>query len=121
MASVTNVQVATDLKTCKVAISVLGDEKEKEDTMAGLKSSAGFIRRMLARNLNLRNTPELTFRLDESMEYAVKMSKMISDVRENDEKKREEAGEITLDAYENLEEEEFDSEFDDDFDEEGDF
>ncbi|HAJ74280.1 MAG TPA: 30S ribosome-binding factor RbfA [Lachnospiraceae bacterium] len=91
MASVTSVNVAADLKTCKVAVSVLGDKKSKEDTMAGLKSSAGYIRRMLARNLNLRNTPELSFRLDESMEYAAKMSRMISDVMENDEKKRSEA------------------------------
>ena len=82
--SVTEAIVATDLKTCKVMISVLGDEKAKEDTMEGLKSSSGFIRHMLAVNLNLRNTPELHFKLDESIEYGVQMSKRIDEVMEQD-------------------------------------
>ena len=82
--SVTEAIGATDLKTCKVMISVLGDEKAKEDTMEGLKSSSGFIRHMLAVNLNLRNTPELHFKLDESIEYGVQMSKRIDEVMEQD-------------------------------------
>ena len=82
--SVTEAIVATDLKTCKVMISVLGDEKAKEDTLEGLKSSSGFIRHMLAVNLNLRNTPELHFKLDESIEYGVQMSKRIDEVMEQD-------------------------------------
>ena len=77
MTSVTRVIVATDLKTCKVYISVYGDDLKKEETMAGLRSSEGFLRRMLAKNLNLRNTPELTFILDESIEYGMHMSKLI--------------------------------------------
>ena len=80
----TEALVATDLKNCKVMISVLGDEKAKEDTMEGLKSSSGFIRHMLAVNLNLRNTPELHFKLDESIEYGVEMSKRIDEVMEQD-------------------------------------
>lgn len=82
--SVTEAIVAPDLKNCKVMISVLGDEKAKEDTMEGLKSSSGFIRHMLAVNLNLRNTPELHFKLDESIEYGVEMSKRIDEVMEQD-------------------------------------
>ena len=82
--SVTEAIVATDLKNCKVMISVLGDEKAKEDTMEGLKSSSGFIRHMLAVNMNLRNTPELHFKLDESIEYGVEMSKRIDEVMEQD-------------------------------------
>lgn len=78
--SVVAVTVAPDLKTCKAYISVLGDEKAKEDTVAGLKSAEGYIRRELARNLNLRNTPEISFILDQSIEYGVNMSKKISDV-----------------------------------------
>lgn len=61
MTSVTGAQVAPDLKTCKVYISVLGTDEEKADTLAGLRSAEGYIRRMLAKNLNLRNTPQLTF------------------------------------------------------------
>ena len=80
MATVTRAIVATDLKTCKVYISVYGDEQKKEETMAGLKSSEGFLRRMLARNLNLRNTPELFFILDESLDYAMYMSGRIDEL-----------------------------------------
>ncbi|MGI6069048.1 MAG: 30S ribosome-binding factor RbfA [Blautia sp.] len=80
MTSVTAVQVAPDLKTCKAYISVLGEDKAKQDTMAGLNSAEGYIRRQLAKNLNLRNTPQITFVLDESIEYGVTMSKLIDDV-----------------------------------------
>ena len=84
MTSVTGAQVAPDLKTCKVYISVLGDDRAKEETIRGLKSAEGYIRRMLARNLNLRNTPELTFVLDQSIEYGVHMSKLIDEVVEKE-------------------------------------
>ena len=80
MTSVTGVEVTPDLKFCKVYISVLGDEEAKAETMAGLKSAAGFIRRELARTVNLRNTPELKFVMDQSIEYGMKMSKLIDEV-----------------------------------------
>ena len=78
--SVVAVEVAPDLKTCKAFISVLGDEKAQKDTVAGLKSAEGYIRRELARTLNMRNTPEIKFVLDQSIEYGVNMSKKIDDV-----------------------------------------
>lgn len=80
MTSVTAVEVAPDLKTCKAYISVLGSDEAKADTMKGLKSAEGFIRRQLAKELNLRNTPEMKFILDNSIEYGVTMSKKIADV-----------------------------------------
>ena len=80
MTSVVAVEVAPDLKTCKAYISVLGDEKAQADTVIGLKSAEGYIRRQLAHNLNMRNTPEITFVLDQSIEYGVTMSKKIDDV-----------------------------------------
>ena len=83
MTSVTAVEVAPDLKTCKAYISVLGSDQSKADTLAGLKSAVGYIRRQLAKNLNLRNTPEIKFVLDESIEYGVTMSKMIADVNKD--------------------------------------
>ena len=82
MTSVTAVEVAPDLKTCKAYISVLGDDKEKSDTIAGLRSTEGYIRRLLAKRLNLRNTPEIQFRLDESIEYGIHMSKVIREVNQ---------------------------------------
>ena len=65
--SVVSVEVAPDLKTCKAYISVLGDEKAQADTITGLKSAVGYIRRELARTLNMRNTPEITFVLDDPL------------------------------------------------------
>lgn len=78
--SVVAVEVAPDLKTCKAFISVLGDEQAQEDTIKGLKSAEGYIRRELARTLNLRNTPEIRFILDQSIEYGVNMLKKIDEV-----------------------------------------
>lgn len=80
MTSVVAVEVAPDLKTCKAYISVFGDEKAQSDTVKGLQSAEGFIRRELARNLNMRNTPQITFVMDQSIAYGVAMSKMIDDV-----------------------------------------
>ena len=80
LTSVVAVEVAPDLKTCKAYISVLGDEESQAKTLAGLKSAEGFIRSKLAKTVNLRNTPEIRFVLDKSIEYGVKMSKMIDEV-----------------------------------------
>ena len=80
MTSVVAVEVAPDLKTAKVYISVLGDEEARDNTKRGLKSAASFIRGQLAKTLNLRNTPELTFIIDNSIEYGVNMSKLIDEV-----------------------------------------
>lgn len=80
MTSVVAVEVAPDLKTCKAYISVLGDEKAQQDTMAGLNSAEGYIRRQLAAGLNLRITPQICFILDQSIEYGVTMSRKIDEV-----------------------------------------
>lgn len=90
MTSVVAVEVAPDLKTCKAWISVLGDEKAQTDTLAGLKSAEGYIRGQLARTINLRNTPQITFIMDQSIAYGVSMSKRIEEVVASD---REAAGE----------------------------
>ena len=90
LTSVVAVEVAPDLKTCKAYISVLGDEKSQQDTIKGLKSAEGYIRTMLANSINLRNTPQITFILDQSIEYGVKMSKMIDDVTKDIADKTEE-------------------------------
>lgn len=78
--SVVSVEVSPDLKTCKAWISVLGGEDEIQNTLKGLNSAEGFIRRELARRINLRNTPEIRFIMDQSIAYGVDMSKKIDDV-----------------------------------------
>lgn len=83
LTSVVAVEVAPDLKTCKAWISVFGDDKAAEDTLAGLKSAEGYIKGQLARKINLRNTPEITFIMDQSIAYGVSMSKLIDDVTKN--------------------------------------
>ena len=80
MTSVVAVEVAPDLKTCKAYISVLGDEKMQQDTIRGLQSAEGYIRRELARTVNMRNTPEITFIMDQSIEYGVNISRKIDEV-----------------------------------------
>ena len=80
MTSVVEVEVAPDLKSAKAYISVLGDEQAQRDTREGLRSAEGYIRRALARTVNLRNTPEIRFIMDQSIEYGVHMSKLIDDV-----------------------------------------
>ena len=83
LTSVTDVIVTPDLKYCKAFISVLGDEESSKETLAGLNSANGYIRRELASSVNLRNTPEITFVLDNSIEYGINMSKKIDDVLGN--------------------------------------
>ena len=80
MTSVVSVDVTPDLKYAKVFVSVLGNDEDKENTRKGLTSAASHIRSLLAKSLNLRNTPELTFVIDDSIEYGVNMSKKIDDL-----------------------------------------
>lgn len=80
MTTVVAVEVTPDLKYCKAYISVLGNEEAGKSTILGLKSAVGYIRRELAKRINLRNTPELTFILDQSIEYGVNMSRLIDEV-----------------------------------------
>ncbi|MCI8550105.1 MAG: 30S ribosome-binding factor RbfA [Lachnospiraceae bacterium] len=80
MTSVVAVEVAPDLKYCKAYISVLGNEEAAKETLDGLKNAVGYIRRALAKSINLRNTPEITFILDQSIEYGVHMTRLIDDV-----------------------------------------
>ncbi len=95
MTSVVAVEVAPDLKHAKVYISVLGDEESRKSTYQGLRSAAPFIRNQLAKSINLRNTPELTFVMDQSIEYGVHMSKLIDDVqlKDNNEERSEDEDE----------------------------
>ena len=89
LTSVISVEVAPDLKTCKAWISVYRDDHVAEDTLAGLRSAEGYIRRELARRINLRNTPEIRFIVDQSIAYGVKMSKLIDEVAKSDAQKED--------------------------------
>lgn len=79
MISVTKVKVTTDLKYAKVYVSILNSKNIKE-TMEGLKKSSGFIRSELAKRINLRNTPELIFEIDDSIEYGAKIDSILKEI-----------------------------------------
>ena len=102
--SVVAVEVAPDLKSCKAWISVLGGEETREAPLQGLKSAEGFIKMKLAKKINLRNTPEITFVMDQSIEYGVNMSHKIDEViardgnREGEDVDEVENGEDMTDA-----------------------
>lgn len=111
MTSVTDVQVAPDLKTCKAYISVMGEKEEQQNTITGLKHAVGYIRRELAHRINLRNTPEITFILDDSIAYGAEMSKKIADLHvENystEEDMAEEKADGQADSYAGMDEDDF--------------
>ncbi len=77
--SVTKVKVTPDLKYAKVYVSIMNSKNIKE-TMEGLKKSSGFIRTELAKRVNLRNTPELTFEIDDSIEYGAKIDSILKEI-----------------------------------------
>ncbi|MCM1057201.1 MAG: 30S ribosome-binding factor RbfA [Firmicutes bacterium] len=85
--SVVAVEVAPDLKSCKVWISVLGGDEDRQSTLEGLKSAEGYIKRQLAKIVNLRNTPDIIFVADQSIEYGVNMSRRIDEVIALDEER----------------------------------
>lgn len=104
--SVMDVEVAPDLKTCKVWVTVMGNEEDRVRTSEGLKSAAGYIRSTLAKELNMRYTPELRFIMDDSIEYAINMSRKIDEVTAKDNEARLARGESPLDEESSLEEQE---------------
>ncbi len=83
MPSVNRVNVTKDLKFAKIYISVLGNEEEKANTIKGLESAKGFIRKEIGRRIDLRHVPEPLFYLDESIEQAIQMSKLIDEVNKD--------------------------------------
>ncbi len=90
MTSISAVEVTPDLKNAKVYVSVFGSEEAKEATMKGIKSAAPFLRSQLAKNLNLRNTPELRFLADDSIAYGVRMTGLIESMQTSEKEESEE-------------------------------
>jgi len=78
--SVMRAETTSDMKYCKIYVSVLGEKEKQEGTMEALKSGTGFIRRRIAEIVNLRVTPEITFVFDDSIEYGMRMRKLIDEV-----------------------------------------
>ena len=79
LVSVTRVKVTPDLKYAKIWVSIL-NAKNTQETLEGLKKSAGYIRSELAKRINLRFTPELSFVIDDSLEYGAKIDNILKDI-----------------------------------------
>lgn len=82
MVSVTRVDVTKDLRYAKVYVSIFSKDDNKEDTLAALKSSSGFIRHEIGERINLRYTPEIIFEIDESIEHGMHIDKLLEEIRE---------------------------------------
>lgn len=78
--SVTRAKITPDFKYAKIYVSVI-NSKDVDKTMQGLKESSGFIRSQVAKTLNLRITPELSFELDDSVEYGMRIDKILKDIK----------------------------------------
>ena len=77
--SITAVRVTKDLRYAKVYVSVLGDDEKKKDAISALSRAAGFIRHEIGNRVNLRFTPEFSFKLDDSIEKGMYLSKLIDE------------------------------------------
>jgi ribosome-binding factor A len=75
--TVTAVETSPDLRSARVYVSVLGDEREREATLAGLRSSHGVIQATIAREVRIKRTPTLTFHYDESIERGARVSRLL--------------------------------------------
>jgi ribosome-binding factor A len=82
--SVSKVDTTNDLKYCKVYISILGDDEKRKEVMDVIKGASGYIRSLIARRINLRITPEFTFKLDDSLDYSFKIDKILKDIHESE-------------------------------------
>src|SRR5690625_3132930 len=78
--TVTDVEVTGDLQQATIYISVLGSEKEKQDTLLGLTKAKGFIRSEIGKRIRLRKTPELIFEFDEALEYGNRIESILRDL-----------------------------------------
>ncbi len=88
LASITDVELTNDLSQAKIFVSIIGDDEEKEETIEGLNSSKGFIKKELGQRLRLRHIPDLIFVLDETIERGIYMDNLIDKVIKQDEENR---------------------------------
>jgi ribosome-binding factor A len=80
-ATISRVDITEDLSYAKVLVSVMGSDKEKRDTLIGLKNSAGFIRQFLGKGIKIRKIPELSFVLDENLEHAMRIESILAELK----------------------------------------
>jgi len=82
--TVTDVEMTGDLREAKIYVSVMGDEKKVQDSLKGLQSALGFIRREIGKRIRLRFTPEISFALDTSLDYSEHIQKILLDIEKEE-------------------------------------
>ncbi|HHT50423.1 MAG TPA: 30S ribosome-binding factor RbfA [Eubacteriaceae bacterium] len=85
--SITQVETTNDLRYAKVFVSIYGNEKQQEETLLGLRSAGGYLRREIGKNIKLRYTPELLFEIDNSIEYGMHINSILNKIKKDDENK----------------------------------
>ncbi|MBX3023383.1 30S ribosome-binding factor RbfA [bacterium] len=85
LVTITGVRVSPDLRHARVYFSTLGDDEQRHRSLRGLRSAAGFVRGQIARQLNLRVAPEIVFELDDSLEEAERLARLLKDLPPSDE------------------------------------
>jgi ribosome-binding factor A len=90
LATCTRVNVSGDLRVAKVYVSVLGSEPEQKQTMKALGIASGYVRHLLSRRLGLRVSPEVRFMFDPSVEYGIKLEKMLEETKRDKEEEEPE-------------------------------
>jgi len=73
--TITRIDLTPDIRHAKIYFSILGDDTKQASSVEGIQSAAGYIRKLIGERLNLRYTPELSFRLDKSIEYSIELEK----------------------------------------------
>lgn len=84
LVSITQADTSPDLRYAKVLVSVMGNREDKEAAIRGLTSASGFLRKELGLRLTLRHVPQLTFVMDDSIEYAQNMLKLMDSLVDED-------------------------------------
>lgn len=82
--TITRVELSDDLKNAKIFVSVMADENGKEKALQGLSSASGFIRKELGKKLRLKLVPELIFKIDNSLDYSLRIQKTLFEISETD-------------------------------------
>lgn len=82
--TILRVDVSRDLRHAKVFVSIMGTEDQQKNTLAGLKSATGFIRREIGSRIMLRHTPEIVFRIDRSVDHSLRIAQLIKEGNEQD-------------------------------------
>lgn len=91
--TVTRVSAAPDLTFARVFVQLLGDDEERTETMEGLRAATPFVRAALGSRMTLRRVPELRFEVDESLEHAMRIERLLSEAAMGEDREEEEPGE----------------------------